>query len=59
VGKGPVEVLVRPDGRVAYISCSPDAGVAELAIEGEVSSWKVSRVVQAGVGADGLAWAER
>lgn len=59
VGKGPVEVLVRPDGRVAYISCSPDAGVAELAIEGEVSSWKVSRVVRAGVGADGLAWAER
>jgi len=56
VGKGPVEVLVRPDGRMAYVSCSPDAKVAELAIEGKVGSWRVTRMLPAGVGADGLAW---
>lgn len=59
VGKGPVEVLVRPEGRVAYISCSPDAKVAELAIEGEVGGWRVTRMLSAGVGADGLAWVGR
>lgn len=59
VGSGPVEVLVRPDGKVAYISCSPEGAVAELAINGEVSSWKVNRRLTAEVGADGLAWASR
>lgn len=56
VGKGPVEVLVRADGRAAYVSCSPEAAVAELAIEGEVSGWRVTRMLPAGAGADGLAW---
>lgn len=59
VGRGPVEVLVRPDGRAAYVSCSPDAKVAELAMDGEVSTWRVARMLPAGVGADGLAWAGR
>ncbi len=57
VGKGPVEVLMRPDGRAAYVSCSPDAAVAELTLDGDVSTWHVSRMIKAGVGADGLAWA--
>ncbi len=57
VGRGPVEVLMRPDGRVAYISCSPDAAVAELALDGDVSAWRVNRMIKAGAGADGLAWA--
>ncbi len=57
VGKGPVEVLMRPDGRVAYISCSPDGEVAELALEGGVANWHVTRMLRAGAGADGLAWA--
>ncbi|GAC1355221.1 MAG: hypothetical protein NVSMB3_00060 [Acidobacteriaceae bacterium] len=59
LGKGPVEVLVRPDGRVAYVSCSPDAAVAELAIAGDVAGWHVARMIPAGAGADGLAWAGR
>lgn len=59
VGRGPVEVLVRPDGRAAYVSCSVDAAVAELAIDGAVESWRVSRILPAGVGADGLGWAGR
>lgn len=56
VGKGPVEVLVRPDGQMAYVSCSPDAKVAELDLKGEVGGWRVTRMLPAGVGADGLAW---
>ena len=56
VGKGPVEVLVRPDGRAAYVSCSPDAAVMEVALDGDVASWRVSRTLKAGAGADGLAW---
>lgn len=59
VGRGPVEVLMRPDGRAAYVSCSPDGAVAELAIEGEVGGWRVTRMLPAGVGADGLAWVGR
>ena len=57
VGGGPVEVLVRPDGRMAYISCFADGNVAELTMDGEVSAWKVTRSLHSGVGADGLAWA--
>ena len=56
VGKGPVEVLIRPDAHTAYVSCSPDAAVAELAVEGDVNSWRVRRMIKAGIGADGLAW---
>ncbi len=59
VGGGPVEVLVRPDGHVAYISCFADGKVAELTMDGEVSAWKVTRSLHSGVGADGLAWAAR
>ena len=56
VGRGPVEVLVRPDGRVAYVSCSPDGAVAELALDGEAANWHMTRMLHAGAGADGLAW---
>ena len=58
VGHSPVEVLVRPDGKAAYISCSSDAAVVELAIDGEVESWHIARRISAGAGADGLAWAQ-
>ena len=59
VGSGPVEVLIRPDSRVAYVSCSPDAAVAEVSLDGGVAGWRVSRMLPAGIGADGLAWAAR
>jgi YVTN family beta-propeller protein len=51
--KAPQEVLVRPDGRVAYVSC--DAAKKVVAIR--TSDWKVDTEIDAGAGADGLAWA--
>jgi YVTN family beta-propeller protein len=48
----PREILVRPDGQVAYVSCL-DHKVAAL----DLASWKVAALIEAGPGADGLAWA--
>jgi DNA-binding beta-propeller fold protein YncE len=53
VPKTPQEVLVRPDGRVAYVSCDASGQVAEI----DLADWKVSRLISAGPLADGLAWA--
>lgn len=68
VPAGPTEILVRPDGArtdgttdvgttnngpVAYVSCGTSGEVAVL----DLSNWKVRTVIQAGKGADGLAWA--
>jgi YVTN family beta-propeller protein len=50
----PTEILVRPDGKLAYVSCSGDGKVAAI----DLASWTVSDLIQAGAGADGLAWAE-
>ena len=55
VPAAPQEVLVRPDGEVAYVSCDASQKVAEL----RTSDWTVSRLIDAGAGADGLAWARR
>ena len=49
----PQEVLIRPDGAVAYVSCDASHKVAEI----QTSNWTVSRLIDAGPGADGLAWA--
>jgi DNA-binding beta-propeller fold protein YncE len=53
VPKAPQEVLVRPDGRVAYVSCDASGQVAEI----DLVEWKVARLIAAGPMADGLAWA--
>ena len=53
VPKAPQEVLVRPDGRVAYVSCDASAQVAEI----DLATWSVARLLPAGKTADGLAWA--
>ena len=53
VPKAPQEVLVRPDGRVAYVSCDASGQVAEI----DLAEWKVARLIPAGPMADGLAWA--
>jgi len=50
----PQEVLVRPDSRVAYISCDASRKVAVL----NLSTWKIDKLIDAGKGADGLAWAK-
>jgi DNA-binding beta-propeller fold protein YncE len=53
VPKAPQEVLVRPDGAEAYVSCDASRQVAVV----DLSEWKIARLMQAGAGADGLAWA--
>jgi YVTN family beta-propeller protein len=53
VPASPQEVLVQPDGRFAYVSCDASHSVAVIS----TSDWKVEKLIQAGAGADGLAWA--
>ena len=53
VPKAPQEVLVRPDGGEAYVSCNASHQVAVL----DLHNWRVARLIAAGAGADGLAWA--
>jgi YVTN family beta-propeller protein len=53
VGKNPQEVLVRPDGKAAYVSCMGDKQVAEI----DLATWTVSRNIATGAGTDGLGWA--
>ena len=55
VPAAPQEVLVRPDGRVAYVSCDASHKVAVI----RVSNWTVEKLIDAGPGTDGLAWANR
>ncbi len=53
VPRAPQEVLISPDGRGAYVSCDASHQIAEIAIQ----DWTVKRLIEAGRGADGLAWA--
>ena len=53
VCRSPQEILVRPDGKVAYVSCSGSHQVAAI----DLPQWKVGPFIEAGNGADGLAWA--
>jgi YVTN family beta-propeller protein len=53
VPKAPQEIVVRPDDQVAYVSCNVSGQVAEL----DLAGWKVAKIIQAGAGADGMAWA--
>jgi YVTN family beta-propeller protein len=48
----PTEILVRPDGKVAYVSCGSMVAAIDLA------NWTVTGEIKAGQNADGLAWAE-
>src|SRR3954454_3188373 len=47
----PQEVLMRPDGKVAYVSCNVSGKIAAI----DLSDWKV-QLIDAGHGADGLGW---
>jgi YVTN family beta-propeller protein len=53
VPKSPQEVLVRPDGQMAYVSCDASHQVAAI----KIADWKVDKLIDAGAGTDGLAWA--
>jgi YVTN family beta-propeller protein len=48
------EILVRPDGKVAYASCPIDGKVAQI----DLATWKVVWLIDAGKKADGLGWAQ-
>jgi YVTN family beta-propeller protein len=49
----PQEILVRPDDRIAYVSCDQSKQVAAI----DLSSGKVQKLINVGAGADGLGWA--
>ena len=53
VPKAPQEVVVRPDGGVAFVSCDASKQVAVI----DLKAFKVERLIDAGPLADGLAWA--
>ena len=55
VPKAPQEVLIRPDGLAAYVSCDASGQVAVI----DLKHWKVEKLINAGPGADGLAWARK
>lgn len=54
VPRAPQEVLVRPDGAAAYISCDASHQIAVI----DLKQWKVEKLIDAGPGVDGLAWAK-
>ena len=54
VPRAPQEVLVRPDGAEAYVSCDASRQIAVI----DTKDWKVKKLIDAGAGADGLAWAK-
>ena len=66
----PQEILLSPDGQSAYVSCMVrvqdlKAGQTDRIVEKEIgqvavidlANWKVKSLIDAGAGADGLAWA--
>ncbi len=53
VPAAPQEVLIRPDGRAAYVSCDASRKIAVI----RISDWTVEKLIDAGNGTDGLAWA--
>lgn len=54
VPSAPQEILVSPDGNVGYVSCNVKNQIAAI----DLSNWKVQKLINAGAGADGLAWAQ-
>lgn len=53
VPTSPQAVVVRPDGMTAYVSSDASAKISAI----RTADWKVDRLIDAGNGADGLAWA--
>ena len=52
----PQEIVVNPDGKVAYVSCTRTGHAGQVAVI-DLAQWKVQSLIDAGKGADGLAWA--
>jgi YVTN family beta-propeller protein len=54
VPAAPQEIVIRPDGKMAYVSCEGADQVAEI----DLADWKINRTFHTGKGPDGLAWAQ-
>ena len=54
VAKEPQEILIPPDGKIAYVSCIAAGQVAVI----DLAQWKVQKLIDAGKYADGLGWAK-
>jgi YVTN family beta-propeller protein len=52
--RAPQEILVRPDGEVAYVSCDASGKIGVI----DLKEMKVSTLIDVGAKADGLAWAK-
>ena len=48
------EILMSPDGKVAFASCGKTHQIVVI----DLAQWKILRLIEAGDGADGLAWAK-
>jgi DNA-binding beta-propeller fold protein YncE len=55
IGHGAAGILMDPDGRRAFVACTPDDYVAVV----DLKSLEVTGHIDAGKGPDGLAWAVR
>jgi YVTN family beta-propeller protein len=53
IGHGAAGIMIQPDGKRAYVACTPDNYVAVI----DLKSLAVSGHIDAGAGPDGLAWA--
>jgi DNA-binding beta-propeller fold protein YncE len=53
IGEKPQEVLVRPDGKAAYVSCFGGHQVAVV----DLANWQITSMIDVGQKADGMAWA--
>jgi DNA-binding beta-propeller fold protein YncE len=54
VPAAPQAVLVRPDNKIAYVSCDTDHKIAAI----NIGDWTVDSLIDTGRGTDGLAWAK-
>jgi len=54
VPRAPQEIVVRPDGAVAYVSCDASAKIAVI----DLKKFEVSTLIEVGKNADGLSWAK-
>lgn len=54
-GTHPQEILVRPDGKVAYVSCDHPGKVAEI----DLATMRETQLIPTGPNSDGLAWASK
>jgi DNA-binding beta-propeller fold protein YncE len=54
VPAAPQEVLVRPDNKIAYVSCDAAHKIAAI----NIGDWTVDSLIDTGRGTDGLAWAK-